>query len=84
MNKVPVSKKLVVLEVRQGEDYVAPSKATLDDSGTRGVYMTPSVMMALIVVVTLAYGLYIAVSCIDQVQTPTAYTHDALAVGKEF
>lgn len=69
--------------MRQGEEYIAPPKAVLD-SENRGVYMTPSVMMALIVVITLSYGLYIAVKCIDEVQTPTAYTHDALAVGKEF
>lgn len=75
---------MVVLELRQGEEYVAPAKANMDEYNGRGVYMTPSVMMALIVVVTLAYGLYLAVVCIDQVQTPTAYTHDALAVGKEF
>lgn len=83
LEKVDVKNKLVVLEVRQGENYVAPSKTVLEDSG-RGVYMTPSVLMALLVIVTLALGLYIAVDCIDQVQTPTAYTHDNLAVGKEF
>lgn len=72
------------MEKRQGDAYVAPSKTPIDNSASRGVYMTPSVLMALLVIITLALGLYIAVDCIDQVQTPTAYTHDALAVGKEF
>ena len=73
----------MALEVRKGTNFVAPSKAQLE-STSRGVYMTPPVFMALLVVFTLAYGLYVAVSCIDQVQTPTAYTKDNLAVGKEF
>ena len=51
---------------------------------TNGVPMTPIILFALLTIFTLGYGLYSAIMCIDQIQTPTSYTDKVLAVGKEY
>ena len=65
-------------------DADAPEEPVKYPTISKGISMTPAVLFALLTIFTLGYGLYSAIICIDQIQTPTAYTDKVLAVGKEF